>query len=48
LAVKFVVPDPDISSGGAITELYGAHAALETTDVVEKAQALDNHSRPAT
>jgi len=43
LAVEPVVPHSDISSLLAVAELDTADAALEAADVVEEAEALDDH-----
>ena len=43
-----VVPDPDVGALVAGAQLHVTDAALEAAQVVEQAQALDDHGGPAT
>ncbi len=43
-----VVPDPDVGALVAGAQLHVADAALEAAQVVEQAEALDDHGGAAT
>ena len=43
LAMKLVVPDSDVSPGVAIAQLNVTNATLETSQMVKKSKALNDH-----
>lgn len=47
VTVQLLVADAHVGAGHAVAQLHAAHAALEAVQVVEQAQALDDHGRTA-
>lgn len=45
--MQLFVPDPYVGAHQAVAQLHAAHATLETLDVIEQLQALDDHGSAA-